>query len=138
MLLVSGRHNLRSIMLSAQFTFGLDTAISLRLPRACFLPGCCHSSPVHKPRLSFLSRGPILSLLHDLALLMADTDSQTTRFPEEDIIVFTPNDPEDPRNWLKLKKHRVIALICILAFVAVFGSSSYVRPRSMSSTTPLN
>ena len=59
--------------------------------------------------------------------IMADTISQKTRTSgDEDIIVFSFNDPDDPRNWSKSKKRRVIALMCILAFVGIFGSSSYV------------
>lgn len=58
---------------------------------------------------------------------MADSESQKTRTSSDyDVVVFSPNDPDDPRNWSKSKKRRVIALICVLAFVGVFGSSSYV------------
>lgn len=60
---------------------------------------------------------------------MEITDSQKTRSysdDDSDIVVFSPHDPDDPRNWSKSKKRRVVALICILAFVGIFGSSSYV------------
>lgn len=59
--------------------------------------------------------------------MASGTDLQrASKSLDNEIVVFTPDDPEDPRNWTSGKKHRVIALICLLAFVGVFGSSVYV------------
>ncbi|KAJ3480559.1 hypothetical protein NLI96_g8260 [Meripilus lineatus] len=58
--------------------------------------------------------------------MASGTDLQrASKSLDNEIVVFTPDDPEDPRNWTSGKKHRVIALICLLAFVGVFGSSVY-------------
>ncbi|KAI0063445.1 MFS general substrate transporter [Artomyces pyxidatus] len=44
---------------------------------------------------------------------------------EYELVVFSPNDPEDPVNWRLRRKLFVTASICILSFCAVFGSSAY-------------
>ncbi|KAK7691497.1 hypothetical protein QCA50_004896 [Cerrena zonata] len=49
----------------------------------------------------------------------------TNDSPEYDIVVFSENDPEDPTTWSNLRKNSILAMSSLLAFAAVFGSSSY-------------
>ncbi|CAL1716072.1 unnamed protein product [Somion occarium] len=42
-----------------------------------------------------------------------------------EVVVFSENDPDDPKNWSQRRKDWILAMICILAFVGVFGSSIY-------------
>ncbi|EGO24721.1 hypothetical protein SERLADRAFT_438336 [Serpula lacrymans var. lacrymans S7.9] len=42
-----------------------------------------------------------------------------------EIVTFGPNDPEDPRNWPQRRKVGIVAMLCVMSFCAVFGSSSY-------------
>lgn len=50
----------------------------------------------------------------------------TNTSPSYDIVVFSENDPEDPAAWSNLRKNSILAMSSLLAFAAVFGSSSYV------------
>ncbi|KAH8100973.1 MFS general substrate transporter [Cristinia sonorae] len=58
-------------------------------------------------------------------------DSERTHTPSQavhppfQIVTFSNDDPEDPKNWSKAKKRWVLANISFFAFVGVFGSSSY-------------
>ncbi|KAH8100972.1 MFS general substrate transporter [Cristinia sonorae] len=42
-----------------------------------------------------------------------------------DLVAFSQDDSDDPRNWSKAKKIWVFAVTCLLSFIAVFGSSVY-------------
>ena len=42
-----------------------------------------------------------------------------------EIIVFSKDDLEDPKNWSRKKKKLVVLDICLLGFAAIFGSSFY-------------
>ncbi|KAI0659875.1 MFS general substrate transporter [Cubamyces menziesii] len=44
---------------------------------------------------------------------------------EPEIVVFQPDDPEDPHQWSPRKKRGTVALTCAYAFCAVFGSAVY-------------
>ncbi|CDO71075.1 hypothetical protein BN946_scf184844.g79, partial [Trametes cinnabarina] len=44
---------------------------------------------------------------------------------EAEIVVFRPHDPDDPTQWPSRKKQITVALVCIYAFCAVFGSAVY-------------
>ncbi|KAI0363222.1 MFS general substrate transporter [Pilatotrama ljubarskyi] len=44
---------------------------------------------------------------------------------EVEIVVFEPNDPEDPLQWSSRKKRCTVALTSVYAFCAVFGSAVY-------------
>ena len=73
----------------------------------------------------------------------ADSASEQTRAPShsEDepvfVVTFEQGDPEEPKHWSKTKKHWTLAGISIFAFIAVFGSSSYVRSGPFSSRSSL-
>ena len=54
---------------------------------------------------------------------------------EYDIVVFSDNDPEDPTTWSNLRKSGILAMSSLLAFAAVFGSSSYVSLSSYPNIT---
>ena len=53
--------------------------------------------------------------------------AQQTANNEPEIVVFQPDDPEDPHQWSPRKKRGTVALTCAYAFCAVFGSAVYVR-----------
>lgn len=44
-----------------------------------------------------------------------------------ELVVFERNDPDDPHQWSRRKKRGTVALACLYAFCAVFGSAIYVR-----------
>lgn len=65
--------------------------------------------------------------MNDSASDRTRTQSTTDSQPF-DVITFSDDDPGDPRNWSQLKKNLAFAGVAWAAFVAVFGSSSYVCP----------
>lgn len=46
---------------------------------------------------------------------------------EYELVVFERDDPDDPHQWSRRKKRGTVALACLYAFCAVFGSAIYVR-----------
>lgn len=46
---------------------------------------------------------------------------------EHELVVFERDDPDDPYQWSRRKKRGTVALACLYAFCAVFGSAIYVR-----------
>ncbi|EIW54811.1 MFS general substrate transporter [Trametes versicolor FP-101664 SS1] len=44
---------------------------------------------------------------------------------EHELVVFERDDPDDPHQWSRRKKRGTVALACLYAFCAVFGSAIY-------------
>ena len=46
------------------------------------------------------------------------TDSNNPEGTSIQIVVFSEDDPEDPRNWSSRRKVSIVAILCILVFVS--------------------